>query len=130
MKRGASVISILIVSVMPQYALGVEIEGNPRGNGIVLRDHHVKPEKRRHVDRDSEALAEPRHPCTYNGLLLDCDIPEPGAGTVFTPALARQAVAEIPLPGLALHIQPDGETLVNVPTIFWVDPQPFQTSIE
>ena len=77
-------------------------------------------------------MAEPKHPCTYNGLILSCDIPEPGglAGAVFTPGLARQAVANIPLPGLRLHVQPDGETLVNVPTIFWADPQPFETSIE
>ena len=83
-------------------------------------------------DSSGRALEEPRHPCTYNGLILSCDIPEPGglAGTVFTPGLARQAVANIPLPGLTLHVQPDGETLVNVPTIFWADPQPFETSID
>jgi hypothetical protein len=51
-------------------------------------------------------------------------------GAVFTPGLARQAVANIPLPGLTLNVQPDGETLVNVPTIFWAEPEPFETSIE
>jgi hypothetical protein len=81
--------------------------------------------------RSNRAIEEPKSPCRYNGLLLECDIPQPGAqGTIFTPGLARQAVATIPLPGLALHVQPDGETLVNVPTIFWVDPQPFETSID
>src|SRR5689334_11459488 len=134
MKRLGLLVGVLMAMPMPPSAYGVEIEGNPRNNGIVLRDHTMKPEKRRHFDHDSgqRALEEPHHPCTYNGLLLSCDIPEPGvpAGTVFTPGLARQAVANIPLPGLALNVQPDGETLVNVPTIFWADPQPFETSIE
>jgi len=134
MKRWAPMIGVLIVMLTPQFAQGVEVEGNPRGNGIVLRDHQIKPEKRHHFDGGSgqRTLEEPKHPCTYNGLILACNIPEPSVplGTVFTPGLARQAVANIPLPGLELHVQPDGETLVNVPTIFWVDPQPFETSIE
>ena len=113
-------------------AQSVEIEANPRSDGIVLKDHVVKPERRHGFDGDSgpRAIEDLRHPCTYNGLLLSCDVPEPLGGTVFTPGLARQAVANIPLPGLTLHVQPDGETLVNVPTIFWADPQPFETSIE
>ena len=135
MKRSIPLVGILIAILIPQNAHSVEIEANPRSNGLVLRDHMIKPEKRRHFVGDSpgrSALEEPKHPCTYNGLILSCNIPDPSAplGAVFTPGLARQAVANIPLPGLALHVQPDGETLVNVPTIFWVDPQPFETSIE
>jgi hypothetical protein len=107
---------------------------SPWSPSVRVRVEEHKPEKRRHFDDDSSgrALEEPKHPCTYNGLILSCDIPEPGglAGTVFTPGLARQAVASIPLPGLTLNVQPDGETLVNVPTIFWADPQPFETSID
>jgi hypothetical protein len=102
---------------------------------VRIRVEEHKPERRHHFDGHSNgrrALEEPRSPCTYNGLILSCDIPQPSApqGTVFTPGLARQAVATIPLPGLTLHVQPDGETLVNVPTIFWVDPLPFETSID
>jgi len=135
MSRSVSAMAVFIAMVIPLSAhAGVDVHANPRGNGLVLRDHEVKSEKRHHFDGDSgrRALEEPKSPCTYNGLLLECDIPQPGAprGTVFTPGLARQAVASIPLPGLTLHVQPDGETLVNVPTIFWVDPQPFETSID
>ena len=122
-----------LVLTVPR-AQSVEIEGNPRSDGLVLRDHHVKPDKRRSSDGDAgrRPREEPKHPCTYNGLLLECDIPEPGGplGTVFTPGLARQAVTNIPLPGLTLNVQPDGETLVNVPTIFWAEPEPFETSID
>ena len=107
---------------------------SPWSPSVRIRVEDHKPEGRGR-DADSGgpvALEDLRHPCTYNGLILSCDIPEPGglAGAVFTPGLARQAVANIPLPGLTLNVQPDGETLINVPTIFWVDPQPFETSIE
>ena len=107
---------------------------SPWSPSVRIRVEEHRPEKRGDDDGDSgrRSLEEPKHPCTYNGLLLECDIPEPGAplGAVFTPGLARQAVANIPLPGLTLNVQPDGETLVNVPTIFWAEPEPFETSIE
>ncbi len=98
---------------------------------IRVEEHHSEKRRNRDGDGEQRSLEEPRHPCTYEGLLLECDIPEPGGapGAIFTPGLARQAVANIPLPGLTLNVQPDGETLVNVPTIFWADPEPFETSI-
>ncbi|MFL6089296.1 MAG: hypothetical protein ACJ71Z_04055 [Aeromicrobium sp.] len=60
-----------------------------------------------------------------------CIPPKPGRapGAVFTPGMAREAVADIPLPGLELHVQPAGQTLVNVRTNFWAEPRPFGTSI-
>jgi hypothetical protein len=118
-------------------ATATEVIANPRGDGLVAKSREVRDGETHHRPFDSDsssprALEDLRHPCTYNGLILSCDIPEPGglAGAVFTPGLARQAVANIPLPGLTLNVQPDGETLVNVPTIFWADPQPFETSID
>lgn len=117
-------------------ATATEVIANPRGDGLVAKSRDVRDGRTGNRPFDDspgqQALEEPRHPCTYNGLILSCDIPEPGGlgSTVFTPGLARQAVANIPLPGLTLNVQPDGETLVNVPTIFWVDPQPFETSID
>jgi hypothetical protein len=132
MKRAVLLVCLLVL--IPERAIAdVEIDANNRDDGLVLRSHEV--EGPRHDDESSDSShgnREPKGPCRYNGLLLECDIPQPRApqGTVFTPGLARQAVATIPLPGLTLHVQPDGETLVNVPTIFWVEPQPFETSID
>ena len=76
---------------------------SPWSPSVRIQVEEHKPENRRlDGDSSSRALEDPRHPCTYNGLILSCDIPEPGGpgGTVFTPGLARQAVANIPLPGL------------------------------
>jgi hypothetical protein len=49
---------------------------------------------------------------------------------VFTPGLAQSAVASLPMPALELNVQPDGPTLVNAPTIFYTEPEPFRTSID
>jgi hypothetical protein len=46
-----------------------------------------------------------------------------------TPGDVLRAVREIGLPSLQVNIQPGDETLVNVPTIFYADPQPFEQSV-
>lgn len=46
-----------------------------------------------------------------------------------TPGDVLRAVREIGLPSLPVKIQPGDETLVNVDTIFYADPQPFERSV-
>ncbi|MCW2839551.1 MAG: hypothetical protein JWR55_1034 [Aeromicrobium sp.] len=46
-----------------------------------------------------------------------------------TPGDVLRAVREIGLPSLQVQVQPGGETLVNVPTIFYASPQPFERSV-
>ncbi|MET0821025.1 MAG: hypothetical protein ABWY58_08665 [Aeromicrobium sp.] len=53
----------------------------------------------------------------------DADEPE------LTPGDVLRAVREIGLPSLQVKVQPGGDTLVNVPTIFYADPQPFERSV-
>lgn len=53
----------------------------------------------------------------------DADEPE------LTPGDVLRAVREIGLPSLQVKIQPGDETLVNVDTIFYADPQPFERSV-
>lgn len=47
-----------------------------------------------------------------------------------TPGDVLRAVREIGLPALRVKVQPGTETLVNVPTIFYAEPQPFERSVE
>jgi hypothetical protein len=117
---------------MPQ---GVTVDADPKDAAVHITGRKVVKPAKLTTTRStgkSAAKAERKHPCTYNGLILDCKIPKPGGatGTLFTPGMAREAVMDIPLPGLELHVQPDGETLVNVRTNFWVEPETFETSIE
>ena len=46
-----------------------------------------------------------------------------------TPGLVLDAIRRIGLPRLAVHIQPQGKTLVNFDTNFYVTPQPFGRTI-
>jgi hypothetical protein len=54
----------------------------------------------------------------------DADKPE------LTPGDVLRAVREIGLPSLQVKVQPGGDTLVNVPTIFYAEPQPFERSVQ
>lgn len=54
----------------------------------------------------------------------EADDPELTPGDVLT------AVRKIGLPALQVKVQPGSETLVNVPTIFYAEPQPFERSVE
>lgn len=46
-----------------------------------------------------------------------------------SPGAIERAVREIPMPALTTHIQPDGETLVNVETIFYTDPTTLRRTV-
>ena len=47
-----------------------------------------------------------------------------------TPDDVMRAVREIGLPSLQVKVQPGEKTLVNVDTIFYAEPQPFERSVE
>lgn len=74
--------------------------------------------------------------CRNGDTVNSCGEPDgepeaPGdGGTVLTPGMAAEAVREVPMPSLQLHVQPDGQTLVNVDTIFFAQPEIVETSIE
>lgn len=113
---------------------GTDVRPNESNNSVVLRGKVVKDSKagEHPFHRTHHSNTPPKSPCTYSGLFVVCRKPNPARaiGTVFTPGVARSAVENIPMPGLALHVQPQGPTLVNVDTIFWTDPAPFTTSID
>lgn len=61
---------------------------------------------------------------------FDPEDPEPEeGGRELTPGDVLRATREIGLPSLQVQIQPGGKTLVNVPTIFYAQPQPFARSV-
>jgi hypothetical protein len=47
-----------------------------------------------------------------------------------TPDLVLREVRTIGLPALRVHVQPEGETLVNLDTIFFAKPQPFERTVQ
>ncbi|MET0468856.1 MAG: hypothetical protein ABWZ87_08950 [Aeromicrobium sp.] len=60
---------------------------------------------------------------------MDPEEPPEADQPELTPGDVLRAVREIGLPSLQVQIQPGGETLVNVPTIFFTAPQPFERSV-
>lgn len=56
--------------------------------------------------------------------------PEAADDPELTPGDVLRAVREIGLPSLAVKMQPGGRTLVNVETIFYTEPQPFERSVQ
>jgi hypothetical protein len=56
--------------------------------------------------------------------------PEEGEGPEVTPGDVLRAVREIGLPSLQVQVQPGEKTLVNVRTIFYAQPQPFERSVD
>lgn len=133
MNLALQAIVLAVIAVLPS---GVRVGELPSSPGIHIEvEEHEPPTRSDHEGGHLQAEPEPKNECTFTGVLLAClapvEIPveaAPPAGAVFTPGMARQAVATLPMPGLALQVQPNGETLVNVRTIFWADPQPVQTS--
>lgn len=109
-----------------------DVSPNDSNNGIVLRDERVR-------DSDSsdrpfhrrKRSSPPKSGCTYSVMYIVCPTPGPApAGAVFTPGMAQSAVRSLPMPALALHVQPSGPTLVNADTIFYAEPEPFSASID
>jgi hypothetical protein len=47
-----------------------------------------------------------------------------------TPDLVLREVRRIGLPALRVHVQPEGETLVNLDTIFFAQPEPFARTVQ
>ena len=47
-----------------------------------------------------------------------------------TPDLVLREVRRIGLPALQVHVQPEGETLVHLDTIFFAEPEPFGRTVQ
>jgi hypothetical protein len=59
-----------------------------------------------------------------------CLAPEEAARPQVTPDLVLNEVRRIGLPALQVHVQPAGDTLVNLDTIFYAEPLPFVRTVQ
>jgi len=70
---------------------------------------------------------------TWEFLYSDClneEGPEEAPRPRVTPDLVLREVRRIGLPALQVQVQPAGETLVHLDTIFYAEPQPFQRTVQ
>lgn len=128
----------LLLGIPSTAYAGVEVEPDKAKPEL-----HMKVEKREqpHNSGAKQRVGSNDKPV----LSLDCDTSGPSAscGSSFStppgqpdpdnPELTEgdilRAVREIGLPSLKVQIQPGEETLVNIETIFYTRPQPFERSI-
>lgn len=117
----------------------VHVNPDPRNRDVVLegtrldRGHFV-PQNGQDKAEPAIKKIRPRMDCRTDADLLKygCRVYLPGdepEGGELTEGDILRAVREIGLPSLEVRMQPGTATLVNVPTIFYTEPQDFTRSI-
>ena len=115
---------------------------NRRNTSVVLKsERDVRPSYRT-AESPKPASGSPkaRYSSIYSGCRVDAETGLYGCRRVdpddpdddeaeLTEGDILRAVREIGLPSLKVRIQPGEETLVNIETIFYTQPQPFERSI-
>lgn len=136
----STVIAVLIVALgVPAYA-DIKVKPKPWSPEV-----HIKVKKKL---EDRKIVSKPTNPngngrgrqftCSIStGPETDCDLGQfdraPTAADPedeLTEGDILQAVREIGLPSLEVQVQPGEKTLVNIETIFYTEPQPFERSID
>lgn len=123
--------TIAIALALGPLGTGLDITPGPKHSSVVLKGVKGCPGKHQKVKHRRHTSEPPKSGCTYSGMYIECPRPGPlPAGGVFTPGMAASAVESLPMPALELNVQPDGPTLVNAPTIFYAEPEPFSASVD
>jgi hypothetical protein len=143
-KVTALAVAMVIVFQLPAVA-DVVVEPSDRNSHVRLRGYDVvdrttaRPSgPNRNVSGPPAEFEPPRfEQCRVDPVigLYGCrtdtpDPAEPADGPELTPGDVLRALREIGLPSLQVQVQPGNETLVNVQTILFADPQPFERSVE
>jgi hypothetical protein len=138
----AALTALVLVVTLPSVAhAGVEVDPDEAKPSLHMRVVVV------HRGAGSHPARTTVHRRHGNPVLsLDCDPNSPAEAQRCTPVSTAprtgrpgpeltegdiaEAVREIGLPSLRVRIQPGDETLVNIETIFYTRPQPFERSID
>ena len=128
---------VAAVALLPETAVAVGVGPNPSNDGVVLKSYKVEHGTKRSEHGSKGRRSGPVNDCPnvifhHQGLFCETiTLPGPApAGAVFSPGMAQSAVENLPMPSLALNVQPDGPTLVNADTIFYAEPETFTAEIE
>jgi hypothetical protein len=129
---------ILILAAVPANA-DVDVHPGREGSSIVVdATDEVRPSARGGTPKPvGSKKAPPKFmSCDVSGSSASCGSSFstlPGQPDADNPELTvgdiLRAVRELGLPSLKVRIQPGEETLVNIETIFYTQPQPFERSI-
>ncbi len=130
-----TIVAIALAISVASPATEIDVSPDESLPGVVVdgTSQHESWDRNREDRTDGDQVAAPREPttCVVTGQLRHCwgtsvEILMPGDPSVA--AEIRRAVESVGLPALALRIQPGGETLVNVATIFHTEAPEFRHS--
>lgn len=150
MKTTVSAFGLVLVLVLPVQAHGgIEVDPLPNSPGVSLDGIVIN---RPNQPEAGSNPGQPAHPAPVKDSwtpILSCrvdevtgvygcraDVPdeepadEEADRPELTPGHILRAARTIGLPSLQVEVQPGGETLVNVPTIFYAEPRPFARSVD
>jgi hypothetical protein len=144
-RSGVVIAPLLVASiaVAAPAAAGIDVLPDPARPRLILDGDRITPPSAQDpapVPKSAAPVADPINlpprSCKVDPEVgtYGCEDVEPAEpeedGPEVTPGDVLRAVQEIGLPSLQVKIQPGEKTLVNVPTIFWAEPQPFERSVE
>lgn len=130
--NGAAAVALVVVAfagnvgtgdpeVRPdEYLPSVRVEAEselPSSNRSATNGEVAQPKSNQIPDRCFIDLSDPNYRCALPSLGDDAV-----EGRAVQPGDILTAAREVGMPPLELQVQPDGETLVNVETIFYTDP--------
>ena len=134
LKGGAALVATIAIALPSPAAADVDVTVNPKSPGVVFDSKRSTPPATGKIEKPASNPKAPQN--TLRCSAVSCgdsfDI-LPGRPEDDDPELTEgdivRAVREIGLPSLRVRIQPGEETLVNIETIFYTRPQPFERSI-
>ena len=116
-------------------ASGVDVTPDPDSPGVLLEHQQPINPRNQNSNGSSGVAVAPLRPLVNGmagacagGIAVGACRPDPATPTIDLSTEIRRAVKAVGLPALALRIQPGGETLVNVETIFHTEAPEFRHS--
>lgn len=140
------VTAVIVMSNAAPSTADIDVNPSKRKPSVLLDGSRVaKPDRRAgpilisNPNTSNGPAYESSTPCRIDPVVgnygcrtpADADPDEPADDEPeVTPGDVLRAVRQIGLPALRVQVQPGTATLVNVPTIFYAQPQPFERSVE
>lgn len=130
-----AVLTVALLAIGATGASGVSVTPDPDSPNVLLKGQESISPRNQGSPGFNQVDVGPARPLVNGmagacagGVAVGACQPDPASPTVDLTAEIRRAVESVGLPALALRIQPGGQTLVNVATIFHTEAPEFRHS--
>ena len=126
----AVMVPALLVALPPTPASAIDVSPRPGSPGVVIEGEEIRGPSRPDTFPDpAQPVLEQMECLEERDAVRSCIASAIAATDPVLPADVERAVRELGLPALTIQIQPGGQTLVNVPTIFHTQPADFRRTV-